>query len=56
MHFITAHGNYSVIADHRAFLAVMGESDAQPLEAVQFDEDCPPRGVLFMKPEADDLA
>ena len=56
MHFITAHGNYSVIADHRAFLAVMGESDAQPLEAVQFDEDCPPKGVLFMKPEADDLA
>ena len=56
MHFITAHGNYSVIADHCAFLAAMGAEDAQPVEAVQFDEDCPPKGVLFMKPEADDLA
>lgn len=56
MHFITAHGNYSQIGDHRAFLEIMGAQGAQPVEAVQFDEDCPPRGVLFMKPEADDLA
>lgn len=56
MHFITAHGNYSVIGNHKPFLSLMGAEDAQPVEAVQFDEDCPPRGVLFMKPEADDLA
>lgn len=55
MHFITANGNYSVIGDHRAFLRLMGAENAQPLEAVQFDETCPPRGVLFMKPEADAL-
>ena len=56
MHFITAHGNYSVIADHRAFLALAGASDAQPVETVEFDAACPPRGVLFMKPQADALA
>ena len=56
MHFITRHGNYSVIADHRPFLALMGARDAQPVESIQFDETCPPTGVLFMKPEADDLA
>jgi L-ascorbate metabolism protein UlaG (beta-lactamase superfamily) len=56
MHFITAHGHYSVIADHRAFLDIMGAQDARPVEAIQFDEDCPPKGMLFMKPEADDLA
>ena len=55
MHFITAHGNYSVIKDHKPFLDVMNAQDAQPLEAVQFDETCPPKGVLFMKPEADGL-
>ena len=56
MHFITAHGNYSVIGDHRAFLGLMDAQDAQPVEAVQFDEDCPPKGVLFMKPEEDDIS
>ena len=55
MHFITANGNYSVIKDHKPFLDVMNAQDAQPLEAVQFDEACPPKGVLFMKPEADAL-
>ena len=56
MHFRTKHGNYSAIGDHGAFLSAMNVEDAQAVEAVQFDEDCPPLGVLFMKPEADDLA
>ena len=56
MHFVTAHGNYSVIENHKPFLGLMGAENVQPVEAIQFDEDCPPRGVLFMKPEADDLA
>ena len=56
MPFRTKHGNYSAISDHRAFLAAMNAEDAQPVEAVQFAENSAPKGLLFMKPEADDLA
>jgi len=55
MHFITANGNYSVIADHKLFLALMGADDVQPVEEIEFDAGSVPEGVLFMKPAADAL-
>ena len=55
MHFRTAHGNYSVIADHRAFLTEMGVEDAQPVEEFEIEEGSVPNGVLCMKPKADAL-
>ena len=55
MHFITAHGNYSVIADHRAFLMAMGAEDAKPVEEMEIEMGSVPEGVLFMKPKGDEL-
>ena len=52
MHFRTAHGQYSVIADHRAFLEEMGLAGAQPVQEAE-GENLPP--VLFMQPKADAL-
>lgn len=55
MHFITAHGNYSVIENHKPFLALMGAEGAQPVEQIEMNEGSVPEGVLLMKPEADEL-
>ena len=55
MHFRTAHGNYSVIADHRAFLEEMGVQGANPAEEMEIEKDSVPEGVLFMKPKGDAL-
>ena len=55
MHFLTAHGAYSVIGDHRAFLTAMGAQDAQPVREAVFTKESGPRGVLLMQPLADSL-
>ena len=55
MHFVTAHGNYSAIADQHAFLEAMGCPDAKPQEEIELFEGSVPQGVAFMKPQADAL-
>ena len=55
MHFRTAHGAYSVIGDHRAFLTAMGAQDAQPVESLTLAPGSVPEGVVLMQPQADDL-
>ena len=55
MHYLTAHGAYSVIGDHRAFLAQMGAQDAQPVDALTLAPGSVPEGVVLMQPQADAL-
>lgn len=55
MHFLTAHGAYSVINDHRAFLEAMGAADAQPVDELTLAPGQVPGGVVLMRPQADAL-
>ena len=55
MHYLTAHGAYSVIGDHRAFLSQMGAQDAQPVDALTLAPGSVPEGVVLMQPQADAL-
>lgn len=55
MHFLTAHGAYSVIGDHRAFMQLMGAPDAEPVDALTLLPGHVPEGVVLMRPQADAL-
>ena len=55
MHFLTAHGAYSVIGDHRAFMELMGAPDAEPVDALTLEPGKVPEGVVLMRPQADAL-
>lgn len=55
MHFITAHGNYSVIKNQYPFLEVMGVGDAQAVERLEVSEGHVPQGVVLLTPQADAL-
>ena len=55
MHYLTAHGAYSVIGDHRAFLSQMGAQDAQPVDALTLAPGSVPEGVVLMQPQTDAL-
>lgn len=55
MHFLTAHGAYSVIGDHRAFMQLMGAPDAEPVDALTLEPGQVPEGVVLMCPQADAL-
>lgn len=55
MHYLTAHGAYSVISDHHAFLSQMGAQDARPVDVLTLVPGSVPEGVVLMQPQADDL-
>lgn len=55
MHFLTAHGAYSVIGDHRAFMQLMGAPDAEPVDTLTLEPGRVPEGVVLMRPQADAL-
>lgn len=55
MHFLTAHGQYSVISDHRAFMEIMGAQEAKPVRELCLMPGSVPEGVVLMQPLADAL-
>ena len=55
MHFLTAHGAYSVIGDHHAFMQLMGAPDAEPVDTLTLEPGRVPEGVVLMRPQADAL-
>lgn len=55
MHFLTAHGRYSVIGDHRAFMKRMGAEGAKPVDELTLLPGRVPDGVVLMQPLADAL-